>query len=65
MAGLKASFRLWHETVMSVLSSQVRYEEEVNGPSSVVVRGPFLTQLRHRPPVRVWPMTNFPLHKVL
>jgi hypothetical protein len=32
----------WHETVMPALLSQVRYEE-VNGPSSVLVRGPFLT----------------------
>jgi hypothetical protein len=33
----------WHETVMPVLSPQVRYEE-VNGPSPVAVRGPSLTQ---------------------
>jgi hypothetical protein len=33
---------LWHETVMPVLSPQVRYEE-VNGPSSVAVRGQSLT----------------------
>jgi hypothetical protein len=36
----------WHETVMPVPSPQVRYEE-VNGPSSVAVRGPSLTHLRH------------------
>jgi hypothetical protein len=36
----------WHETVMPVLSQQVRYEG-VNGPSSVAVRGPSLTQTGH------------------
>src|ERR1700722_18225665 len=35
-------FRKWHQTVMPVLSPQVR-DEEVNGPSSVAVRGPSLT----------------------
>ena len=39
--------RCWHQTVMPVLSLQVRYEE-VNGPSSVVVRGPFLTHFGYR-----------------
>ena len=38
----------WHETVMPVLASQVRYEE-VNGPSSVAVRGESLTQSGRRP----------------
>jgi hypothetical protein len=40
-------FRCWQETVMPVLSPQVRYEG-MNGPSSVAVRGPSLTQLGHR-----------------
>src|SRR6266851_3306929 len=35
-------FRFWHQTVMAVLSPQVRYEG-VNGPNSVAVRGPSLT----------------------
>src|ERR1700739_2924188 len=39
----------WHETVMPVLSPQVRYEG-VNGPSSVAVRGPSLTRRRHTRP---------------
>jgi hypothetical protein len=34
-------FRVWHETVMPVLSPQVRCEA-VNGPSSVAIRGPSL-----------------------
>jgi hypothetical protein len=41
----KGDFRYWHETVMPVLSAQVRYEE-VNGPSFVAVRGPSLTRSR-------------------
>jgi hypothetical protein len=39
-------FRVWRETVMAVLSPQVRYEE-ANGPSSVAVRGPSWTQRGH------------------
>jgi hypothetical protein len=39
-------FRLWHETVVAVLSPQVRYEE-VNRRSSVAIRGPSLTAKRH------------------
>ena len=35
----------WHETVMPVPSPQVRYEE-MNGPSSVAVRGQSLTHNR-------------------
>jgi len=42
-------FRCWHETVMPVLSPQVRYEG-MNGPSPVAVRGPRLTQLGRRGP---------------
>src|ERR1700722_13930240 len=42
----ESGFVLWHETVMPVLSPQVRYED-INGPSSVAVRGQSLTQLRH------------------
>jgi hypothetical protein len=38
-------FSFWHETVMAVLSPQIRYWE-VNGPSSVAVRGPSLTHNR-------------------
>ena len=40
---------------MAVLSPQVRYEE-VNGPSSVAVRGPSLTQIGRRPADRVTPV---------
>jgi hypothetical protein len=39
-------FRSWHETVMPVLSPQVRYEG-LNGPSSVAVSGQRLAQLQH------------------
>jgi len=39
-----ADVRLWHETVMPVLSPQVRYED-INGPSSVAVRGQSLTRI--------------------
>ena len=65
--GQTSHFRSWHETVMPVLSPQVRYED-INGPSSVAVRGHRLQQVllnnRRRVEVSFWRRWNLRYIKV-